>query len=391
LFYKSGRSVYPEYLKSIIKNPQYVFIQNLNKDYTKEFQKRVLISYITLPLISDLDQNISHTNYRELIQILNVFYNMDYQVDICHFQDPTVCKIIPHDKYDIVIGLGTPFEYACKVNPQAIKILYCTIQHPTTFYSKLIERVDYFEKRHNYRPDFFWHEYYPKDHFSCAEHLIFKGNDEIRKSFMHLNHLKTIQPIISCAFKSKDFSLNKQNFEQIKNNYLWFGSIGSIGKGLDILIDVFNTLPEKKLYIAGLVEKEVKKLPQFSSNIKNIGFIDLNSQKFIDIINECTFVIFPSCSEGMASGVLTCMNHGLIPIITKECGININPSIGFLLDDYKLETIKQKVNEVSQLNSDELEKLCQNVYNYTRENYNICEYSKQLELSVKNILSEQFK
>ena len=80
---------------------------------------------------------------------------------------------------------------------------------------------------------------------------------------------------------------------------------------------------KKKLIIAGIQQGELKKLYPIPKNVVHIGFINLKSERFLNLMNEASFILFPSCSEGMASGVLTCMNHGLIPIITKECGIDI--------------------------------------------------------------------
>lgn len=376
-----------DYIRKSKQNPQYVFIQNINKDYQLKSQKRALVSYITLPILKDLDKNIAHTNYREFIQILHVLTKLNFNIDICHYQDPNVSSSFNDKKYDLIIGSGGPFYDACKLHPLAKKILYCTVSHPKSHYNNVKERVNYYFERHGLKPHFYWHNYYPDDHLSCADYLFFKGNDEIKKTFLHLKNIQSFYPIISCAFKhEKSYKINR-DITITKNNFLWFGSIGVIGKGLDILVDVFKKNQHLKLHIAGLTDKEKSTLPEFSSNIVDLGFVRLQSENFIQLMNSCSFIIFPSCSEGMASGVLTCMNHGLIPIITKECGIDIDNSIGYLLDDYKCETIEENILNVSQLDTVQLNKMQNNVIKHTTANYNLEIFTNQIESYLNEIIN----
>ncbi len=52
------------------------------------------------------------------------------------------------------------------------------------------------------------------------------------------------------------------------------------------------------------------------------------------------FSIFPSCSEGQSGSVLTTMSLGLIPIVTKEVGIDVFDK-GFLIND-NIEILDKK-------------------------------------------------
>ena len=107
--------------------------------------------------------------------------------------------------------------------------------------------------------------------------------------------------------------------------------------------------------------------------------------------NQITmFILFPSCSEGMASGVLTCMNHGLIPIITKECGIDIEKGVGELIENYSVDNISKIINKISGISDFELSQMHKNVLKQTREKYNIKNYSFILN-SILNELHKTFK
>lgn len=41
----------------------------------------------------------------------------------------------------------------------------------------------------------------------------------------------------------------------------------------------------------------------------------------------------PSCSEGMSPAAATCMQFGLIPVVTARCGLALPPGIGRVIDD----------------------------------------------------------
>tara|TARA_B110001450_G_scaffold254988_1_gene281478 strand:+ start:255 stop:1454 length:1200 start_codon:yes stop_codon:yes gene_type:complete len=364
-----------DYIRKSKQNPQHVFIQNINKDYQIKAQKKALISYITQPFITNGEKDLPHTNYRESIEILKTLIQLKYNVDICHFQDPDVIELIKEKKYDLILGLGEPFYTASKFSPNAKKIIYCAVEHYDSAIIKVEERMNYHFKRHNSKPIVKIQNYYLKHHFQYADYIIHKGNKLIKSSFEKAYPKKPSFPIISAPYSHPLFIEDKRNISKSKNVFLWFGSIDIYHKGLDILIDVFKKNPEKKLIIAGINQDELKKLNPIPKNVIHIGFIKLKSERFLDLMIKASFIIFPSCSEGMASGVLTCMNHGLIPIITKECGIDIEKDFGRLIENYSVENISKIINEISGYTKTELSKIHKNVLHQTRKKYNIKKYS----------------
>ena len=64
-------------------------------------------------------------------------------------------------------------------------------------------------------------------------------------------------------------------------------------------------------------------------------FIDIQSESFAKILAQCSFVVYPSCSEGGSPSVLNVIgNGGLIPIITKETTISTGAEIWIEGFDY---------------------------------------------------------
>lgn len=374
-----------DYLKKSSQKPHHVFIQNINKNYLVKGQKKALISYLTLPILVDLNKNIAHTNYREFMQILHIISELGYQIDICHYQDPNSPSLFEDKKYDLIIGCGIPYFEACKKNTSAKKILYTVVSYPKSQLEATIKRSEYFIERHNYKPNFFWHNYYPDDHFAISDHVFYKGNKKTLDTYPKLSNIKSFHQIISCPFQHQLFSINKRIVSKSRSNFIWFGSNGALRKGLDILIDVFVEFPNLKLTIAGLTKEDKTFLTSFTQNIEDVGFVDLHSEKFVNLMLDNSFVIFPSCSEGMASGLLTCMNHGLIPIISENCGIEVDDEIGYVLKDYKCETIKDVILKATKCSDQIIEKKHENILNYTQKNYNIEKYTEIIKSHLEEI------
>jgi len=59
-------------------------------------------------------------------------------------------------------------------------------------------------------------------------------------------------------------------------------------------------------------------------------------------MKECSFVILSSCAEGCATAVITAMgNGGLIPLVSKQCGVDIVN--GVLFDSNDEATIESAI------------------------------------------------
>lgn len=172
-----------DYIRKSKQNPQHVFIQNINKNYQIKAQKRALVSYSTLPFLSNVEKELPHTNYRECAEILKTLIRLNYNIDICHFQDPDVVDLIKEKRYHFIIGLGEPFYIATKFSPNAQKIIYCAIENYSSSIKKINERISYYYERHNVKPIFKIQNYYLEHHFEYADYIIHKGNEVIKSSF----------------------------------------------------------------------------------------------------------------------------------------------------------------------------------------------------------------
>ena len=99
----------------------------------------------------------------------------------------------------------------------------------------------------------------------------------------------------------------------------------------------------------------------------------------------CAFNILPSCSEGMSGSVATGMHSGLIPMVSKETGINIGES-GILFESNNLDAIEEKIVETSKMSTEWIRKKSSESFIYAKNNFTIENFSEDFENALNKIL-----
>lgn len=187
-----------------------------------------------------------------------------------------------------------------------------------------------------------------------------------------------------------DWSEDK-DYEACKNRFIWFGGSGMVHKGLDLVLEAFAEMPEYHLTICGPVKNEkdfetafFKELYQ-TPNIHTIGWIDISSPKFIEITKNCIGLIYPSCSEGQAGSVTTCLHAGLIPIVSYESGVDTH-DFGILLKNCSIDEIKNSIKELSENSINNLIIRSRKEWEFAREYYTKEKFSESYKNFVINVL-----
>ena len=76
-------------------------------------------------------------------------------------------------------------------------------------------------------------------------------------------------------------------------------------------------------------------------------FLKKPSIEFFSVMDNCNFVISPTCAEGQPGSIIESMAHGLIPIVSKEANIDTK-DFGITLQDNSVEQIVSVIRDVSQ-------------------------------------------
>lgn len=323
------------------------FLKNINK--RSAGNPRVLISYTVIPFLSN---NQSHTNQQESRVIVDLFDQLGYKVDVIHYTNQ---KKLSYQEYDVIFGFGEPYENSFNDSRcLAKRIYYATGAH--VFHQNPAEAQRVIEFNAKYGAHLLPKRLVPwcwTLSTTFSDFLIVIGNDWTASTYRNF----TVKPVLSInatALVNQNSVNIQRNLSNARKNFLYFGSAGLVHKGLDLCLEYFANHPEFTLHICGPKEPEFFKVMQNLLQKPNIvyhGFVDVTSEKFIDITSRCLFAILPSCSEGQATALLTAMGAGLIPVGSSYTGINIE-RLGYLIDRLDVGAIDDTI-KTAQAQTDE--------------------------------------
>jgi hypothetical protein len=373
--------VYTIYLKYINRSIINVF--------SKTYNKRVLISYITLPFRY---HNHSHSNNYEVTSAAKIFDELGYVVDVFNYDG----KLPDLEKYDVIYGFGDVFQKYFESGLNRKKTIhYGAGMHVFYQNTNTLKRI-----KDVYRKKGVWltksSRFVPKTwthQTSLVDGIIAVGNELCADTYRSHYEGKVYSlpaPFFKTVDEPDDIFLNRSI--EANKSYLWFGNNGLVHKGLDLCLEYFSTRQDLSLHICGSIKAEKHFEQTYSKmlyelpNIHVYGFINIDSIQFKQILKKCSFVIFPSCSEGGGVSVLTAIGNGaLIPLITKETSVSTGYEI--VIEDFSIEYIKKAVEFSQKLQYSEILKLQKSNLSYVLKEHNQNIYYVRLKFAIQQILN----
>jgi glycosyltransferase involved in cell wall biosynthesis len=352
----------------------------------------VLLSYLIEPFLmkKDISPESNHTHFGESFQMAHAFLDLGYSVDVIHYLDET---FIPSKKYSVFVSARTNFQrIAQQLNEDCVKIAHLDTAHWLFNNCAAYSRCLALQKRKGISLK----SYKMVEINYALEHADFAtvlGNDFTMGTYSYAG--KSLFPLSIPTVLTYPWPHDK-NYEACRKNFLWFGSNGLIHKGLDLVLEAFADMPDYHLYVCGPINREKdfeaaysKELYQ-TPNIHTIGWIDISSPDFIEITKECIGLVYPSCSEGQSGAVATCLQAGLIPIISYESGIDVH-DFGVILNDCSPDTIKSAVQNISNLPATKLRQMSRSAWEYARIHHSRDRYANKYKEIISNILNMHSK
>lgn len=365
----------------IVEEP--IMIRNINYN-PKSGQKRAIICYITMMYFTDLEaKGVSRTQPFEIMKIVKTFSDLGYVIDIINCLDVKALEVIKDIKYDLIFGFGESFYQLTNLQPYAISILYMTENHPEFSYREERKRLDYYYQRHGRmlmlkRSGKYYHLAHLQKEYSG---LIWMGTSEF------LENVIKKYSIYPTGLINPDFVFYSKDHKNARYNYLWLGSTGALHKGLDLLLEVFNKRDDIFLHICGLEKKDRELLVRSKrENIIEYGHIDIKSEIFLTLVDKCSYIILPSCSEGFSTSITTGMLHGLIPVVMKNSGFDRMSNCGVFLEDFKIEYLTMKIDELSDTEHERIAFQSEQAFHFARKNFTIQEFETSFKTIISNIL-----
>jgi glycosyltransferase involved in cell wall biosynthesis len=150
-------------------------------------------------------------------------------------------------------------------------------------------------------------------------------------------------------------------------------------------------MPDYQLYICGPLEEEkdfekvyYRELHE-TPNIHTVGMVDVTGPQFNEITEKCIGLIYPSCSEGGAGSVIHCMHAGIIPIISKESGIDVH-DFGLMLSDCSVESIKFSLQTISNLSNEKLKYMTSTAWEEARANHSKDRFAEEYRKLIEKLI-----
>lgn len=339
-----------------------------------------------------------HSNFTETYSAAMAFDRLGYSVDCVS----RTKRNIDYNDYDIVFGInGNAFMGAFstdeKINP--LKIFYSVGAETCYNYRVTAVRNKDFYTRHKK-----WllgsNRYIPGDprnyyeaNFSDA--VINLGDGYVNQQFLKEENKPEKYKMLPAFYFPVCTPEEKKDFAECRKHFLWFGSSGMIHKGLDIAIDIAVEHPEITLHICGGNRQETDFWNFYSPIIKrhkNIimhGFIDIESQKFKNIIEQCGILINPSISESGAVSVLNILgNAALLPVYSQGTGLNL-ANVGVEVKEVTYDSFSKALCDVIEMPHEEIEKKAWAAHRLVKEKYTLEIYQENMYRILKEIIEKR--
>lgn len=356
------------------------------------YEKRALIIYIVYPFLFP-DASLGHTNQQEVKVMAELLRNRGYNVDIVNTR---YIGEVAAESYDLIIGSGNLFEAVCgKQKEGAVFLYYLTEASPYFWNVAELKRLQDFYKRNHCRLPF---ERQAGNRLNLqalakTEAAICIGNQWTVSTYEGM--FPHIYPLDVSGFElglQPEFGTYEA---EMRKNFMWYGGAGPVHKGLDLCIEAFRSLPDLKLHIVGEPNAEFynfyRKDIEEAENIYYYGFLNKDSEEFLQVCNTCAYCVSPSCGEGQSTSVLTSMFGGMIPVCTVETGIDLEKCGGIWIERTGIEDIAALLRKLSELPEEEVRQRRRVAYAYVTQNHTLANYRRNMGQILEDVLAQKEK
>jgi glycosyltransferase involved in cell wall biosynthesis len=352
---------------------------------------RVLLAYILEPfqLGKGKTPSNAHTHHVESLLMAQVFRELGYHVDVIDFRNRS---FQPKRDYAFFVSARVHLDaIAERLAPECVKIAHLDTAHflfnNAAAYARLLALRD--------RRGVATHSLklieanWAPEH---ADYLTILGNDFTLSTYRYAGKPMHALPVPT----PNDYpSPVDKDYETVRNRYLWMGSHGFAHKGLDLVLEAFACMPDKHLTVCGPTDHGAER--QFVAayhrelyetiNIETVGWVDVGSKDFQRLVDGCLGLIYPSASEGQAGAVVTCMRAGLIPLVSRESGVDVG-DYGAFVTESTIGEIKRVVRKTSARTLDELRDMATRGWEHARDHHSRAGYLKRYRQVIEAIVAE---
>jgi glycosyltransferase involved in cell wall biosynthesis len=325
---------------------------------------RVLIAYIAEGFFQD-EISKAHTQDWEAVAMARAWADLGYHVDVV---DNNNVAFDPGPGYDFFIAARMALEpIGRRLNPDCVRILHIDTAH--WLYSNTASHGRSLALQHRRGLTVRRMLDIERNHaIEFADCATMVGNEFTASTYSYAK--KRIYRVPISTSRLFDWAEDK-DFDACRKRFVWFGSRGAVHKGLDLVLEAFALMPDFHLTVVGPVrercfEEAYRRELYESPNIRFVGWVDLSGPDFADIARDSVGLVFPSCSEGGGGSAVACMHAGLIPIVTRQTSVDIDPSYGLELESASVVEVCSAVRELAGRAADDLERMARAAWTHAR-------------------------
>jgi glycosyltransferase involved in cell wall biosynthesis len=377
-----------------VKNPATIVANNKTRifDYSlhrKRNKKHALLSYLAQPVISEMQGEYINrfSNHGLAVSWAHTLSKLGYLVDIVDWDDT---DFRPTKSYDLVVVHGaknfTNIYKKLTNKPPLIHFLTGTYWRFNN--TEEDKRIKEFKRRNGASVSRDRYITHSEDEVNeAADGIVILGNESVKKTYSDYPHVYNLNIGV---YPDNHFNDYKKDYKAARNNFLFYSGAGNIHKGLDLLIEAFENTDLDLFIVSNLDEKviDVYKNVLEKSNFHVIGPVNMRTKEFYDIVESCGFVILPSCSEGQSGGVVEAMQEGLVPIVPKISGLDVE-GYGIELQKSTIAEIERVCIRSSKMSAGNLEAMSKRVRKVAQKNHSPKQFSENLEKVIRNILRQK--
>jgi len=359
-------------------SPQMLF--NVNSAPEINGARRALLVYLVRPFLMDRQSSelVVHQAYWATTEIARLLGELGFVVDVVGWNN--YYARVGND-YDLLIGFGRAENLAKKASRKTVKIFLSTGSQANFYNQRVKERIAEVKQRRGCDLQFLRYNCDRAAYLEYFDAIVCIGNEVTAATY---------RPY----FKGDIYSWNNhgydqwigippdKDFDESRSNFLYFASSGQVLRGLDLLLEVFSNRPHLRLFVCGSFEKEKDFVKCFrkelyeTPNIVPVGWVPVQSAQYMELIQKCGMNIFPICGGGAPGSVIVCMSQGVIPIVSKEAGMNTD-DFGITLPSITVEDIGKAVDWISSQPAEWHEKTTYKVLDAARRDFSQAAFTRR--------------
>lgn len=350
---------------------------------------RVLLSYVHLGLRAATrgeTPGVRHPSHAETVTMARTWRDLGFGVDVISFHN----RIFrPRKRYDVVIDTRWNLErWAPDLPASTVKVFHADSSHNLQKTAAEHERLLDLQRRRGVSLAPRLGEPFNRG-AETADTISVIGNDVTAATFAHAGVPMHQLDVTTATTYGWD---EDKDHDRARRRFLWLGSRGAVAKGLDRLLEVFARNPDLHLTVCGPVSDEHDVMQAFARELRGLpnidlrGWIDVTSPAFVELCRRTSALVYPSATEGQSGAAATAMQAGLIPVCSRETGLDVPPERGILLGSSSLDEIETAVRDLAGRPAGHLAALSRAAWEHARAHHTLAAFARDYRHVAERIL-----